>query len=91
MTNSLKIIISGKVQGVFFREFIKKAAEERSVVGWIRNRADGKVEGVLVGRKKALEQLIERCAGGPKKATVTKIELKEVDAQEHYQGFEIRD
>ena len=70
MTQTVRahLIISGRVQGVFFRMETKKAAEDQKVVGWVRNKADGTVEAVLEGEKGAVEMVIQWCHAGPPSA-----------------------
>ncbi len=69
-------IIHGRVQGVFFRASTQEKAIELGLTGWVRNRADGKVELLAEGEKEKLEKLIEWCRIGPKHAQVTDVETR---------------
>jgi len=72
----IHLIIKGKVQGVFFRAFIEKTADELKLAGFVRNKKDGTVEVVAEGEKSALEQLIDACRKGPRSAEVTDIDVE---------------
>ncbi|TMK92457.1 MAG: acylphosphatase [Actinobacteria bacterium] len=68
------VIVSGHVQGVFFRTACARAAERRGVAGWIRNRDDGCVEAVFEGSPAAVDELVAWCRSGPRAASVTGLE-----------------
>jgi acylphosphatase len=55
------ILISGRVQGVFFRDYTQRAAQERGISGWVMNTRDGRVEAVLEGEKEKVEDMIRWC------------------------------
>jgi acylphosphatase len=78
--------IYGKVQGVFFRESMRKKALELSVHGWVRNRLDGSVEAVVYGNPQQVQKLVEWAYIGPELAKVTQVEIEET--QGVYAGFE---
>ncbi len=69
------IIISGRVQGVFFRYTMEQVASKFDVTGWAKNRFDGKVEAVLEGDKKNVEKVIEWSHNGPPGAVVENVEV----------------
>jgi acylphosphatase len=69
------VVVSGRVQGVFFRSETKHRADRYDVKGWVRNLPDGRVEAVFEGEKEAVEGLIEFCKHGPYGATVTDVDL----------------
>lgn len=71
-----RLIIHGKVQGVFFRETMRGRADNRGVRGWVTNRADGTVEAALEGRRADVEALIGFCRQGPARAEVERIEVR---------------
>ncbi len=77
-TKSVRVRISGQVQGVFFRVWTMERAEALGVIGWIRNRLDGDVEGLFVGPTEAVEALIEACRSGPPSAVVDDIKIEPV-------------
>ncbi len=68
------IVIRGKVQGVFFRDYAKKEAEKMQLTGWAKNIDDGGVEIVAEGDKMQLRQLIIQCEKGSPLAKVDKVE-----------------
>ena len=84
-----RILISGKVQGVFFRASTKEVAQEHNICGWCRNTKDGKVEVFAQGYYKSLNEFFKWCNDGPDLATVDKVEVKFVNP-ERFESFEIR-
>lgn len=84
----VRLFISGQVQGVFFRAYTKKRAEELGIAGWVRNLEDGRVEVVFEGRKDKINQMLAWCEKGPPASKVDKVEeVKE--KPEGLVGFEI--
>ena len=81
-----RVIVSGRVQGVFFRETTRHLAEQAGVAGWVRNRPDGTVEAVFEGEPDAVEQLVEACRTGPSMAEVTDVLVIE-EEPESLSGF----
>src|SRR2546423_6717367 len=71
------VFISGKVQGVGFRNFTKERADELGVKGWVKNLTDGRVESVMQGKGDAVEKLVESVRRGPASARVDGVEVKE--------------
>lgn len=82
-------MVSGRVQGVFFRDTARRRAEAAGVSGWIRNRPDGAVEAVLEGEPERVEEMVEFCRHGPSRAEVAKVEVIE-EEPEGLTGFEVR-
>ncbi len=80
---------SGRVQGVFFRDSVRREAAEREVAGWVRNCADGTVEAVFEGAPDAVDALVELCRRGPGEAAVDQVEVAE-EEPEALEGFEAR-
>ncbi|CAN5575080.1 acylphosphatase [soil metagenome] len=76
-----RLIIHGKVQGVYFRETLRGRAENRRVRGWVTNRADGTVEAALEGRKADVEALIGFCRQGPAHAEVEEVEVRDEEPE----------
>jgi acylphosphatase len=73
-----RIVVSGLVQGVFFRDSVRRRALEEGVAGWVRNRADGAVEAVFEGEPERVERLVEFARRGPRGARVEAVqELEE--------------
>jgi acylphosphatase len=83
-----RVIAHGRVQGVFFRDSVRRRAEGAGVSGWVRNRADGTVEAVFEGRAEAVGALIEACRRGPGRAEVTRLDRFEEEPQ-GLSGFRI--
>lgn len=73
-TIALRVTITGRVQGVGFRAWLRNAAGSAGVTGWTRNRRDGAVEALLAGDADAVRALIEHCSIGPPGAAVTGID-----------------
>jgi acylphosphatase len=84
-----RVVVQGHVQGVFFRETLRRRAAPASVAGWVRNRADGAVEAVLEGERDAVERLVEFCREGPRGARVDWVDVV-AEEPEGLAGFEIR-
>lgn len=86
---AMNIIVTGKVQGVFFRSSMKAVADENHLVGWVRNLPDGNVEAIVQGREKDVLKIVEWCKKGPDRAKVEKIESRRIDVVESYRNFAI--
>ena len=84
-----RVVVHGRVQGVFFRDSTQKEAEARGVAGWVRNRDDGAVEAVFEGDRDAVERLVEFCRSGPSRADVDHVDVEE-EEPEGLSGFEVR-
>jgi acylphosphatase len=69
-TIAARLVIAGRVQGVGFRAWTCRQALRRSVRGWVRNRADGSVEALLIGEADAVDAVVEACREGPGMAQV---------------------
>lgn len=85
-----QVLVSGRVQGVFFRSETEYEAVKRSVSGWVRNLPDGRVEAVFEGEKEAVEELVEFCRRGPRGARVSKVEVRWEEYGGEFKGFRIR-
>jgi acylphosphatase len=70
-----RIVVTGLVQGVFFRDSAWRLARAHGVTGWVRNRPDGAVEAVFEGEPDAVERMIEFARRGPRGARVADIEV----------------
>ena len=84
-----KLVIHGRVQGVFFRDTLRRLAEQEEVAGWARNTWEGTVEAVLEGEEGAVDRLVEFARQGPESATVDRVEVSE-EEPEGLSGFSIR-
>jgi acylphosphatase len=69
-----RVIISGRVQGVGYREWVVSRASGLGLAGWVRNRADGTVEALVDGDEPATQELLRLCRRGPPRAHVTQVE-----------------
>jgi acylphosphatase len=85
---TLSITISGKVQGVYFRQSTKEMANAIGLMGQVQNLADGSVNIVATGSKEQLDRLVDWCRKGPEKASVKEIEIKEITLQQ-FETFSI--
>lgn len=84
-----RVLVGGRVQGVFFRDTTRRRAEALGVAGWVRNTSDGTVEAVFEGEPGAVEQMVEFCRSGPGRAEVDSVEVTD-EEPEGLTGFEIR-
>lgn len=84
-----RVVIHGRVQGVFFRDSTRQRARAQGVSGWVANRADGAVEGVFEGRLEAVAALVRFAETGPSGARVEHVEVLE-EPPEGLEGFEMR-
>ena len=75
-TKAVRVRIHGQVQGVFFRVWVKERADKLGIMGWVRNRLDGDVEGLFVGPGAAVDALIEACKDGPPHAVVDEVTVE---------------
>jgi acylphosphatase len=86
---SVKITISGRVQGVGFRYYIWRFCKDRRITGFVRNLSNGNVEIFAEGDKKDLEELIEYANSGPSSAKVTSCHFQWLEYVNKYNNFEI--
>lgn len=82
-----RLLISGRVQGVYYRESMRAEAENLGIAGWVRNLRDGRVEALVQGEAQAVSLLIDWARNGPPAARVTAIEITEVADARSLQGF----
>lgn len=83
------VIISGRVQGVFFRAHTRDFAEKFGVRGWVKNRPDGKVEALFEGDDEDVKAVIDWCRDGPPGADVLDVNVRWDDYKDEFNGFEI--
>jgi acylphosphatase len=84
-----RLRIRGRVQGVFYRNWMVKAARELGLAGWVRNLSDGSVEAEIFGENEAMGRMITLCRQGPSAAEVEDIDVSEAEGPPP-QGFENR-
>ena len=85
----LRVVVFGRVQGVWFRASTKRMAEGLGLAGWVRNRSDGAVEAAVEGDPIAVQSAVEWCHDGPDLATVDEVEIH-AEPAEGLLGFSIR-
>jgi len=85
-----KVTFYGRVQGVWFRGFVKQSAELFGVVGWVRNCSDGSVEALFCGSDEAVDEVINRCKTGPPLARVDRVVSDNYSGSPLFKDFQIR-
>ncbi len=91
-TNNLsrtRVLVSGRVQGVFFRDSTREKAEALGLSGWVRNLPNGDVEAVFEGDPESVREMVSWCEQGPPQATVEDVAAEE-EPPEGLHGFEVR-
>lgn len=81
--------VSGRVQGVFFRQRTVRLARDEGLGGWVRNLPDGRLEAVFEGDANRVDRMIEWCRRGPERAVVDGVEVAE-EEPEGIQTFGVR-
>ena len=84
------VTISGRVQGVFFRDSTSQKAEDLGLVGWVKNAPDGRVEALFQGPSRKVREMVEWCEHGPSRASVESVDAHFEDARGDPEGFEVR-
>ena len=84
-----RVVVHGLVQGVFFRDTVRRQAQSRGVAGWVRNNPDGTVEAVFEGEPEAVERLVALAHEGPRGAIVERVDVTD-EADEGLSGFSVR-
>ena len=82
------VFISGFVQGVGYRYFVKKHARDLGLAGWVKNLPDRRVEALFTGSKEQIEKTIEECRKGPFLSEVENVEVEWV-REENFNSFEV--
>ena len=86
---SVRVIVFGEVQGVFYRDTCRRTALERQVAGWVRNLPDGSVEAVFEGEPDAVRAMVDWARRGPARAWVQSVEVYD-EEPEGRTGFAVR-
>lgn len=84
-----RVVVHGRVQGVFFRDSLRRLAERNGVAGWARNTSEGTVEAVFEGDRDDVERLVSYAKSGPPDASVQEVDVSE-EEPEGLSGFSIR-
>ncbi len=87
MALQARLTITGRVQGVGFRDWALATALRLGLTGWVRNRSDGAVEALIVGDEERVGQMIQACRRGPPLARVDEIDVDPVDLDILPEGF----
>lgn len=85
---TLRLMIHGRVQGVWFRDSMHREAQRLGIAGWVRNRSDGTVEAVVQGDPAAVDTIVRWAQRGPEHAQVERIEIGPHEGS--YADFEVR-
>jgi acylphosphatase len=88
MALQARLTITGRVQGVGYRDWTLATGRELGLAGWVRNRSDGSVEALIVGDEAAVGRMIEACRRGPPLARVDGIDVDPVDLDVLPEGFQ---
>ena len=84
---TLRLLIHGRVQGVFFRDSMRREAQNLAVAVWVRNRSDGTVEAMVQGEPAAVDAIVRWACSGPQHAQVKQVEIEPDGGS--YTGFEV--
>jgi acylphosphatase len=84
-----RVVVHGRVQGVFFRDSTRRLAQQHGVGGWVANRWDGSVEAVFEGDEEGVRRLVRFAHDGPRGADVERVEVFE-EEPEGVEGFRVR-
>jgi acylphosphatase len=87
MKTRVHVLISGRVQGVWYRASTKQKADELGLTGWVKNTAEGNVEAVFEGEKARVDEMITWCWTGPPRAQVTDIKILPSHHEETFTSF----
>lgn len=90
MKTCAHVIISGRVQGVWFRASTKQKAKQLKLNGWVRNNPDGCVEAVFEGDESFIKEMLNWCHRGPPLAKVTNVEITYRETSNDFDGFFIK-
>ena len=89
MTIARRVVVHGRVQGVFFRVTARRRARRAGVAGWVRNNEDGSVEAWFEGEPDDVEVMLHFAENGPSGAYVEKVDVEDVEPQD-LRGFDVR-
>ncbi|MFQ6083542.1 MAG: acylphosphatase [Candidatus Aminicenantia bacterium] len=90
MKARVHIYVSGRVQGVFFRDHTRTWAKSLDLTGWVMNLSDGRVEVIAEGEKENIEKLIKKLKEGPPSARVDEVDVKREEYRGEFGDFQIR-
>ncbi len=84
------VFISGEVQDIGFRSFVRWQAKKLNLTGWVRNVPDGRVEAVLEGEEKNLQEIIKACHEGPPLSRVEDVDVSWLEGTGEFSGFAVK-
>ena len=85
----VRLFVTGKVQGVFFRQSLKVMAIKNDVFGWVKNLKDGRVESILEGDEEKVNRLVEWAHGGPANARVEDVDIRNEKFTAEFSKFDV--
>ncbi len=85
----VRLFVTGKVQGVFFRQTLKVMAKKNNIFGWVKNLKDGRVEAVLEGDGERVSRLIQWAHGGPANARVEDVQIRNEKFISEFTKFDV--
>ena len=83
------VVISGRVQGVWFRASTRDKAQQLGLTGWVKNTVEGNVEAVFEGKEQQVQQMIDWCHRGPPHARVDNVEVQKKPISQGFEQFSI--
>ncbi len=89
MKKTIQIILKGRVQGVFFRQFVKDSADKLEITGTVENLGDGSVKVLAMGEEGDLDKLVGYLEAGPPPAEVESVEREDLGEVEEFDGFQV--
>ena len=89
MTKRVRVVVRGRVQGVFFRDTLRREAARLGVAGWAENRGDGAVEAVFEGDEAGVDRMVALAHEGPERAVVEEASVED-EQPEGIRGFDVR-
>jgi acylphosphatase len=90
MTARAQVLVTGRVQGVFFRQSTVEMAQGLGLSGWVRNLVDGRVQALFEGERMAVEQALAWCRQGPPRASVDDLAIEWLEGPAEHTEFAIR-
>ncbi len=86
----VRVVVTGKVQGVWFRAWTVEEAQKRNLRGWVRNRRDGSVEALFAGNLAMVDAMVTLCHQGPPMASVAAVAVADAASETVPEGFDQR-
>jgi acylphosphatase len=84
------VIVTGRVQGVFYRAETASKAKQLNLTGWVRNLPDGRVEAIFEGEETNVQKMIDFCRHGPPNAYVVDVDVRRRKWKDEFDDFEVR-